>query len=153
MLFRLWNRHPTFGSEYLYTIPTLFPCDANPVVYFYMKSPAAYYLLLLYAFIVCKPLLPWLSDGLAHAFWERNHIATVHQHRGKSHVHNELKEAAKQETTDANTGKNEEPLSVHLTPSHQVDFSRTQNSLQQPFVYLYIIPHPVLTIHIPPPKI
>lgn len=90
-----------------------------------MKRPSAYYLLLIYIFAVCKPFLPVVSDVMSHTFWESGHLQTVHQHQGQNHLHQDLKEAAKQDATDANAGnvKSAESLSLHLFTQYYFDFS------------------------------
>ena len=44
-----------------------------------------------------KPVMPLVVDGLAHAFWGSVHIATVHKHQGKEHVHYEVKKMAQEQ--------------------------------------------------------
>lgn len=119
-----------------------------------MKYPSAYYLLLLYTISICKPLLPLVSDVLAHTFWQTNHISAVHQHQGKNHLHDELGEAAKQDTTDANTtgGKSSESVPVHLLTQYHFDFLRTAPAVQKLFNGSSTIISAFLEKHTPPPK-
>ena len=48
---------------------------------------------------MCKSLLPHVSDGIAHAFFYAQHMATVHYEHGKLHVHKEVMDNAKKEAS------------------------------------------------------
>jgi len=52
-------------------------------------------LLVVYATLLVKPVVPYFVDIAQHIFNYSEHITTVHFENGKYHVHNELKEAAK----------------------------------------------------------
>lgn len=81
-----------------------------------MKRQVATLLLVCYAALLLRPLLPVLQDGMAHMFWNSEHMATVHYENGKYHVHVEI---AKSEENSTNTSKTLvkqfEPLTLHLT--------------------------------------
>jgi hypothetical protein len=47
-------------------------------------------LLVGYALMVVKPVLPILADKLAHKYWGKSHFNLVHKHGGATHVHNEI---------------------------------------------------------------
>lgn len=81
-----------------------------------MKTTAAYYLLLLYIFAICKPVLPLVQDELAHIFWNAEHIATVHHHHGDHHAEDEIAKAAQDEDNNKvpQTSKTTEPVSIHI---------------------------------------
>ena len=119
-----------------------------------MKKIAAYYLLLIYILATVKPILPIVNDMLAHIFNEAEHIATVHQHFGKMHLHHDLKEAAKHDN-DANNAallKATEPVSVHLFYEENtviLPFFVCENSF---FYRSQSLPHPMEDVVIPPPK-
>lgn len=65
---------------------------------------------------MCKPILPFIQDELAHIFWKAEHIVTVHQHHGDHHAEEEIAEAAHEEQHSKNptTPKTFEPVSVHI---------------------------------------
>ena len=79
---------------------TFYYSDAIPIVNFcvlrsryinnFLKSPTAYYLLLLYVVLVFKPALPVISNLVAHAFAGVAHVANVHAKYGSNHVQNEV---------------------------------------------------------------
>ena len=55
-----------------------------------MKFAIAYYLLLIYATVILKPLIPVVEDVLIHCFAEAYHVATVHAKYGNNHLEKEL---------------------------------------------------------------
>jgi hypothetical protein len=88
-----------------------------------MKKALLYLLLFSYATIICKPILPSLSDCIAHIFWYSDHIATVHYEHGKYHVHYEnVNESKKGYPEKNNTLKSDELSNVHLFNSYKYDF-------------------------------
>ncbi len=68
-----------------------------------MKLVTTYLLLFTYSITMLKPYLPYVSDAIAHVFWYSDHIATIHSHDGKFHVHKEIIEAAKSTETEKNS--------------------------------------------------
>jgi hypothetical protein len=74
-----------------------------------MKNTFLYLLLFSYTTIICKPILPLVSDCMAHVFWYSQHMATVHYEHGKYHVHYELMDTAKKglPEKDANLSRSE----------------------------------------------
>ena len=63
-----------------------------------MKKILSYLVLCVYASIMIKPVMPTITDVFAHVLNYKEHIATVHQHNGKFHVHNDYIEAAKRDS-------------------------------------------------------
>ena len=49
-----------------------------------------------------KPVLPYISDTIAHIFWYSKHMATVHYVDGKFHVHKDVMEQEKRNGTEKN---------------------------------------------------
>ncbi len=68
-----------------------------------MKTAITYLLLFAYSTIILKPLLPYITDIIAHVFWYKDHMATAHSHNGKFHVHKEVMEAAKSNDFEKNS--------------------------------------------------
>jgi hypothetical protein len=48
--------------------------------------------------------MPYLSDLIAHTFYNAEHVKTVHFENGKYHVHHELVKLAQKNTGDENDG-------------------------------------------------
>jgi len=65
-----------------------------------MKRALSYLLLLAYSTVMLMPVLPYVSDSLAHTFWLYQHIATVHYEHGKYHTHYEALAIAKQTNSE-----------------------------------------------------
>lgn len=120
-----------------------------------MKRLALYLLLYTYTTIMLKPVLPYVSDSIAHIFWYSDHIATVHCEHGKYHVHYEYLEAAKKTYPEKypNTQKKESPSNEHLVYKVLYDFS-TQQVMSSQFATLH---YPVISTSLgsdyPPPKV
>jgi hypothetical protein len=117
-----------------------------------MKHVSAYYLLLLYAVAICRPVFPLLNDVLAHAFWNAEHLVTVHAHQGTNHVHYELKEAAEKENKEAVKGAAFETFSVHLLPDSEYATGYVAVVLQKSITGRCYTLSPFLEKHTPPPK-
>jgi hypothetical protein len=80
-----------------------------------MKKGITYFFLIVYATVMLKPLVPYISDFVAHVFWSYEHISTVHFEHGKYHTHYESLEAAKKENPEKNGGASKSITSV---PEH-----------------------------------
>ena len=68
-----------------------------------MKKLLPHLLIALYATIMLKPVMPYIADGVAHILNYKGHMATVHAHNGKYHVHTEVAENTKNENSEKNT--------------------------------------------------
>jgi hypothetical protein len=120
-----------------------------------MKVALAYYLLFFYTVALCKPVLPLVSDFLAHAFSQQKHLRTVHRHQGAEHVHLEMAKAsgdAQQEQNSPRTAFSD-PVSVHLLLADE------GNGLVLPALpkktfgfYTSSILYQFVGVDIPPPK-
>ncbi|MEP6748516.1 MAG: hypothetical protein ABJB86_12365 [Bacteroidota bacterium] len=89
-----------------------------------MKKALLYLLLFSYTTIICKPVLPLVSDCMAHVFWYSQHMATVHYEHGKYHAHYELQDAAKKNLPEKNnTLKENEQVNIHLPYIQRYDFT------------------------------
>ena len=80
-----------------------------------MKFIIAYYLLLVYASALFRPVFALVSDAAAHTFYEAVHISTVHMVEGSQHLE---KEVASDNTDNKkgtrNAEKALEPFALHL---------------------------------------
>jgi hypothetical protein len=82
-------------------------------VYEKVKKQVAILLLVCYSLALAKPLVPVVSDFLAHTFWKSEHLATVHYENGKYHVHLDIEKAGKEQQNDQKK-TTEKDSSVHL---------------------------------------
>lgn len=81
-----------------------------------MKRQVATLLLVCYAALLLRPLLPVLEDAMAHMLWKNEHIATVHYENGEYHVHVEISDGEpNSENTAKSLIKQIEPLTFHVT--------------------------------------
>lgn len=71
-----------------------------------MKNILSYLLLCIYATIMIKPVMPTVTDVFAHVLNYKEHMATVHKHNGKFHVHYDYIEAAKKTSHEDNPYSN-----------------------------------------------
>ncbi len=69
-----------------------------------------------------KPLLPYASDFIGHVFFKAQHMATVHIENGKMHVHKEVANNAKEDSSDKNTTNHKKDTNPN---EHDVFFSST----------------------------
>lgn len=120
-----------------------------------MKLAITYLLLFTYATIMLKPLLPYCSDVIAHVFWYKDHMATVHSHNGKFHVHKEVMEASKNSSAekDATILKRDGSANDHII-TKEFNISATEILIPNYFAS----PSPTLTYtylnsDYPPPKV
>lgn len=116
-----------------------------------MKFAAAYYLFLIYATVILKPLIPVAEDALGHCFAEAYHVATVHAIEGNDHVEKEM----------AASGSNDDSLKNQKAEQtiHETAIDYTFNFLNPcPLIYTYpFINESLSNIYIPfvnpPPRI
>lgn len=81
-----------------------------------MKRQISTLLLVCYATLLLRPLLPVLHDITAHILWKSDHMASVHFENGKYHVHLEIaKTEENPENASKSLAKQIEPLNLHVT--------------------------------------
>lgn len=120
-----------------------------------MKLVTTYLLLFTYSTIILKPLLPYTSDILAHIFWYKDHIATVHSHHGKFHVHKEIIDAAKSTNSEKNstTLKKDFSANDHIV-SKELNISNRDNFDPRYFCSTFsLLIYTYLNSDYPPPKV
>lgn len=61
----------------------------------------SYVVLFSYAFFIFSPLIPLISDIVAHTFWEKEHLLKEHQVYGKNHVGLEISKSEKDKSTNS----------------------------------------------------
>ena len=119
-----------------------------------MRKVLLYLLLFSYITIICKPVLPALSDAVAHIFWYSEHMATVHYEHGKYHVHYEYQQAVKNEYPGKDTSlpKSSDIVSEHLAgdSAYQADcLPAVIDYFSRPLQGLFFN---ILDSDVPPPK-
>lgn len=121
-----------------------------------MQYPSAYYLLLLYITVMCKPIIPLVQDIWAHTFYEQEHIATVHHQNGQNHVHYEVKKANEDKNGDKSSKakSSDSDTSFHFNLVSKLVFNTNKPTLvQTDFDQLNILPVVFTDINLPPPKL
>ena len=58
-----------------------------------------------YASLLLKPVMPILVDNMAHALWAKQHYQVMHKHGGKNHVHKEMQKIAKEDAGGSSEAK------------------------------------------------
>lgn len=118
-----------------------------------MKSVVAYYLLFFYILATCKPVLPIITDLIAHGFNKSEHISTVHHHNGEHHVHQEITDAAgENEQHNTSTPKLSEPVTSHLAPQLSYNFFSICTHKQAYYTGMFNTIFTFLDKFYPPPK-
>ena len=103
---------------------------------------------------MCKPVLPFLQDEIAHIFWKAQHVATVHHHHGNHHAQHEVAAATQEEQGPKGnaTTKTSEPVSIHLGAEHFYTISQISVEKQQFGTPIFGLLSLALTRHFPPPR-
>lgn len=119
-----------------------------------MKITIAFILFILYTLALCKPVLPFLKDEVAHIFWKAQHIASVHHHHGDHHAEDEIAEAAHEEENNKNpaTTKTSEPVSVHMVVQTLYNIPHSITEKLKFAISVNHISTVSLDKHYPPPK-
>jgi hypothetical protein len=119
-----------------------------------MKFATAYYLLLIYATVMLKPLIPVAEDALFHCFAEAYHVATVHAIEGKNHVEKEMAASGADDTSSKKQQADKAEQSIHETT---IDYTLSP-LIPYPLICVYpFIKESIRNIYIdfinPPPRI
>lgn len=118
-----------------------------------MKKIVLYFFLLTYALVVFKPYVPYFTDAIAHILFFKDHIETVHFHHGKSHVHTEVNQLAKNEQSEKNTHTSKKDTTEN---DHLVLASHQQQAYQICIVWQWFLSvstkNKFAEINLPPPK-
>ena len=122
-----------------------------------MKFALAYYLLLLYATVILKPLIPVAEDSLEHCFAEAYHIATVHAKYGNNHLEKQVADTNDNNDNSKNNKnvlREDDAASVHVVSvisNHYLEIINAQKSyVLQPISSIQKI---ILSKIYPPPKL
>jgi hypothetical protein len=102
-----------------------------------MNKLFIYILLASYAIMIVRPVVPYISDTIAHTFWRYQHISTVHFENGKYHTHYEVLEAAKKTDPEkaSHSGKTDTNIGEHFSTSSNYNISLPALSIVSSFPY------------------
>ncbi len=120
-----------------------------------MKSPAAYYLMLLYITVMLKPLIPIISDAWSHEFNETEHISLIHAKYGSHHLQKELADTNSDngKSKSQNTVKSTDEVSFHIVqPVCKFAFATNKSALQYLLFKPGKLPLVLISNQGPPPK-
>ena len=125
-----------------------------------MKKTWLYLFLLLYVSSVMKPIMPIVSDWVAHTFWHLHHLQTVHHHHGHSHSHAQLVQAVEEEkktsSTNSNTQqeKKEDPVFLeNLSPTQTIFHSFGSQKKREYPIFNCLLSSPPSELLTPPPQV
>ena len=120
-----------------------------------MKRIISYLVLFSYTIIILKPVIPVVSDSVAHIFWKLEHISTVHSHGGDDHVHQEIMKTEAQDQKDKTTVPFRYEVSVnsHLIAKISYDFSLVPEIQIHNISSLFYHPQAFLEQDDPPPEV
>lgn len=120
-----------------------------------MKSPTAYYLLLLYITVMLKPLLPIVNDWWSHEFNEVEHISLVHAKYGSHHLQKEVADTSSdsENNKSQNISKSEDQFPFHISPQiHNYVFKIASSNNNYLSTNAGKLPFVVISNQGPPPK-
>ena len=92
-----------------------------------MKKALSYLVLFAYSTSMLMPLLPYISDKVAHTFWLYEHISTVHYEHGQYHSHYEAAAIAKKTSSEKGT-----PISKYSSVADDHDIASTTYHFHSP---------------------
>ncbi len=95
-----------------------------------------------------------VGDSLAHTFWQDHHAATVHKDHGDHHLHDQLQDAAADETNGNSpaVSRFSESVSAHFAPSPLLAFTNQPTVAVYRSYYSTKLPSPVIEKSVPPPR-
>lgn len=118
-----------------------------------LRSDIAYYLVILYTLAICKPVLPFVQDKLAHFFWNNEHIATVHLHLGDQHAEHKASSASHEENNKKSANsKTIEFVSIHLIGQSVNSTPQSVNASAKADLRIYNVSSLSLDKPYPPPR-
>jgi hypothetical protein len=111
------------------------------------------FVLVCYILLLFKPILPIISDAIAHTFYEKQHILLVHEVHGRFHIHQELANVSHQSDNEkSNELKYQSEEYLHVTSSLFKSFLYL-NCVGTYLTYAYYCPIiPYRDTNYPPPK-
>lgn len=101
------------------------------------------------------PVLPYVSDTVAHTFWLYEHISTVHYEHGQYHTHYEAAEIAKKTSSEHNNSNSKYSglADAHTTTAVAYHYTVPTTIITSFFTYNLREIHTFLLSDYPPPKL
>lgn len=120
-----------------------------------MKKALSYLVLFAYGAVMLMPVLPYISDKVAHTFWLYEHISTVHYEHGQYHTHYQEVEIAKKTSTEHSNSnpKNNGFSDEHTTTTFAYHFTPPTTIITSFSIYNLREIHTFLLSDFPPPKV
>jgi hypothetical protein len=119
-----------------------------------LMRDAACLVLFSYGLLIFNAFIPIAADAVAHTFWEKEHLLTVHKVNGKYHVHVQIVNNAKQSGSDKSSGNlkfGSEDYS-HLLFTGHYSFAHSLVTKQSHFTYQSDFPVSHPDKDYPPPR-
>ena len=119
-----------------------------------MKKALSYLVLFAYGAVMLMPVLPYISDKVAHTFWLYEHISTVHYEHGQYHTHYQEVEIAKKTNSEhsSNNSKYNGFANEHFLTNTIFHFTLPIITQQFFSYYNFTTPSTHLLSDFPPPK-
>jgi len=118
-----------------------------------LRKDIALLVLASYTLLIFNPVMPILADIVAHTFWEKEHLITVHKIYGANHVHAEIERAAHQPDKEKSTGNSKSNQEEYLHFVYKVLFNFSAGHFIKrsypPFKFSYPVSYP--DVDYPPP--
>ena len=104
-----------------------------------LMRDVSYLVLFSYILLIFNSAVPIFSDIVAHTFWEKQHLLTVHKENGKYHVHFQVLNMEKQAAKDKSSGssKSNSDDQTHIVPFSAHAFMSRHFTIQSYCVYQY----------------
>jgi hypothetical protein len=106
-----------------------------------------------YTLLIFGSLAPVFADVLAHTFWEKEHLMTVHKSQGKYHVHFQMVNAEKQSAKDKSSGNGNSESVTHLIYSVNYNFSNSYFTLYKYSSHIFSCPMSYPEVNYQPPRV
>jgi hypothetical protein len=108
-----------------------------------------------YTLLIFGNLAPVFADVLAHTFWEKEHLMTVHQSQGMYHVHFQMVNAEKQSAKDkpSGTSRSNADSVTHLIYSTNYNFSNKYFTIYKYSSAVFSCPVSFGEVNYQPPRV
>ena len=111
--------------------------------------------LIAYTLLLFKPAVPVFADVIAHTFWEKQHLMTVHEVNGKFHVHYEVSKSSHQSDKGTQNNNDKVDADCHLCTVAKTLYLQPVYTLSAVSYasFLCFYSYPSLGFDSPPPQV